>query len=107
MSAPTSTQLAFSDKDAVLDLIAGDPIHERDREAIVEAIRRSVRHDGTVSANDWRDSIPSWVYPRVVGATVQALIKAHVLTPTGEWDISNDIRGRNAGRPTRVYRWAS
>lgn len=90
---------------AILDLIAGDPIHERDREAIVEAIRISVRWDGRVCANDWRSRIPAWVYPRVVGATVNALIKAHVLIPSGDWDLSTDAHGRNQGKPTRIYRW--
>lgn len=104
----TAAQLDLLDvadqKDAVLELIAGDPIHERDREAIVAAIRASVRTDGTVGANDWRPRIPQWVYPRVVGATVHALTKAGVLEPTG-WDISDDVRGRNSGRPSRRYRW--
>jgi hypothetical protein len=92
-------------KDAVLELIAGDPIHAADREAIVAAIRASVRTDGMVSANDWRHRIPTWVYPRVVGATVNALMKSGVLVPTGTWDVSTDVKGRNSGRPVRVYRW--
>ena len=90
---------------AVLALIAGDPINDRDREAIVDAIRSSVRADGTVSGNDWRRHIPTWVYPRVVGATVNALTKAGVLIPTGDWDISTDTAGRNSGKPARRYRW--
>ena len=110
-----STQLTFPDDTyaagvdphtaAILDLIAGDPIHDRDREAIVNAIRASVRDDGTVCSNDWRDAIPAWVYSRVVGATVHALAAAGVLVPTGEWQISDDRKGRNSGRPCRTYRW--
>ena len=90
---------------AVLTLIAGDPLHARDREAIVTAIRASVRPDGTVCGNDWRGLIPRWVYPRVIGATVNALTRARVLVPTGAWAISDDTLGRNSGRPVRVYRW--
>lgn len=109
----TATQLdllaepapADREKDAVLALISGDPLHARDRQAVVDAIAASVRPDGTVCSNDWRGLIPTWVYPRVIGATVNALTKARVLTPTGQWVISDDVHGRNAGRPARVYAW--
>jgi len=95
------------EKDAVLALIAGDPIHARDRAAIVDAIRASVRPDGTVSSNDWRPRIPTWCYPAVVGATVNALAKAGVLIPTGQWVTSDDRKGRNTGKPSRSYFWRS
>ena len=91
----------------ILECIAGDRLHERDREAIITAIRASVRPNGTVSANDWRSLIPTWVYHRVVGATVNALTKAGHLTHTGEWVISDDVKGRNSGKPTRLYRWSA
>ena len=90
---------------AVLALIAGDPVHDRDREAIVDAIRASVDYAGITSSNHWRPLIPTWVYPKVVGATVNALTKAGVLVKTGQWLISNDVHGRNSGRPTMTYRW--
>lgn len=105
MTAAVEQLDMLDQKDAVLDLIAGDPIHARDREVIVGAIRDSVRPDGLVSANDWRDRLDGVVYPRVIGATVNALTKSGVLTPTGSWDISTDVKGRNSGRPVRVYRW--
>lgn len=92
---------------ALLDLIHGDPIHDRDREAVVDAIRAAVTDDGTVCGNDWRVRIPSWVYPRVVGATVNALARAGVLRATGEWVASDDFAGRNSGKPVRVYRWCA
>ena len=92
---------------ALLDLIHGDPIHDRDREAVVNAIRAAVRDDGTVCGNDWRRLVPQWVYPRVVGATVNALARAGVLRATGEWVASDDLAGRNSGKPVRVYRWCA
>lgn len=91
-------------KDAILALIAGDVVHQRDRAAIVDAIRASVDHTGRTCGNAWRPLIPAWVYPKVIGATVHALVAAGVLVQDG-WVISNDTRGRNSGRPTRVYRW--
>lgn len=93
------------DTAALLDLMDGDPIHARDREAVIDAIRAAVRPDGTVCSNDWRGLIPAWVYSRVIGATVHALINRRILQPTGEWAISDDVRGRNSGRPTRIYEW--
>lgn len=89
---------------AILELIAGDPLHDRDREAIVDAIRASVRPDGTVSGNDWRGLIPTWVYSRVIGATVHALATRGVLEHVG-WVVSDDTGGRNSGKPSKVYRW--
>ena len=89
---------------AILDLIAGDPIHDRDREAIVNAIRASVDHTGRTSGNHWRSLIPAWVYPRCIGATVHALCRAGVLVHE-DWIVSTDTAGRNSGKPTRVYRW--
>ena len=90
---------------ALLDLMDGDPIHARDREAVIDAIRAAVRPDGTVCGNDWRGLIPQWVYPRVIGATVHALGRHGVLQATGDWAISDDTAGKNAGKPVRVYRW--
>ena len=91
--------------ESLLALMDGDPIHARDREAVIDAIRAAVRPDGTVCGNDWRGLIPRWVYPRVVGATVNALGRHGVLQATGEWVISDDTSGRNTGKPVRVYRW--
>ena len=92
------------DTAAILALMNGDPCHDRDREAIIDAIRASVDSNGTTTANRWRPLIPTWCFPNVVGATVNALTKAHVLEWTGQWEISDDIHGRNSGRPMRVYR---
>lgn len=100
----TQLDLLHPPKDDVLDLIAGDHLHANDRAAVIHAIRTSVRPDGLVSANDWRPHMPTWVYHRVVGATVHALIKHGVLEVTGRWEPSTDTKGRNNGKPTRVYR---
>lgn len=96
-------------RDAVLALIAGDPIHARDRAVIVAAIRESVRPDGTVSANDWRPRLTGEdrVTPCVVGAVVCALVKSGVLVATGEWEWSDDTKSRNQGKPQQSYRWSA
>ena len=96
---------ADPDTQAILDLIAGDPCHRRDRAAVVEAIRATAKaHHGQVNPNAVRPRIPASVQPRVIGATYNALAKAHVIAQDG-WVKSTDAKGRNSGRPVRCYRW--
>lgn len=105
------TQLAFpsgpptTETAAILDLIHGDPVHAADRAAIVDAIA-AVAHDelGGVDPNAVRARIPSWVYPRCIGPVYAALTRAGYLTVDG-WVINTDASGRNAGKPSRCYRW--
>lgn len=96
-----------TERDAILALIAGDPIHARDRAVIVAAIRDSVRPDGTVTSNEWRPRLTGadQVYPRVVGAVVHQLVAAGVLVPLNRWERSTDLKGRNGGKPNPVYAW--
>lgn len=92
---------------AVLDLIAADDIHARDRAAVTEAILADGRaHGGQIDPNRVRALIPPWVYPRVIGATYRGLAARRVIIPDG-WVVSQDVRGRNAGRPARSYRLAA
>lgn len=92
-------------RDSLLALIAGDPMLVRDRAAVLDAIRGAVRPDGTVSANAWRPLLPPWVAPQCVGAVTHALVKARVLTPTGEYERSTDKKSRNGNKVTPRYRW--
>lgn len=92
----TSTQLD------ILALMAADPIHDRDKTAVIAAVREAARRcNGTISRNDL--NIPVWVHHKMVGATISGLIRSRALTPVG-WVTSTDTRGRNAGRPARQYR---
>jgi hypothetical protein len=94
----------------VLALVAGDPLHHRDREAVIDAILRVGRaNGGRVDADRVREQLPRWVYPRVIGPVYRALACAGVLELDG-WKVSEDRKGRNSGRPQRVYqltgRWS-
>lgn len=92
------------DTASILELVAGDRIHERDRERVVEAILTAAReHDGNVDPNVVRSQITGNPYPRVIGAVYAALRRAKVLEPIG-WTTSTDTAGHNAGKPVRVYR---
>lgn len=92
---------------AILQLITGDPIHERDRCEVVAAIVAAAdEDDGYVDANVVRAKLSGRVYPRVIGATYAALRRAGVLVPHG-WTVSTDTAGRNTGKPCRTYRLAA
>lgn len=93
----------------LLDLIAGDPLHARDRAKVIRAIvAEAAGHGGLVDPNRLRSrladehGVPT-VYPRVVGAVVSALAQRRKLEPAG-WVTSTDRHGKNAGRPARVWR---
>jgi len=92
---------------AILRLVSGDPIHERDRAAVVAAIVAAAQEDdGYVDPNLVRSRLSGRVYPRVTGATYYALRRAGVLEPAG-WTVSTDTAGRNTGKPCRMYRLAA
>ena len=95
----------------LLDLIANDPspwrVAERDR--IVAAIATDAElHDGEVNANRVRRLLSNdhglTVNPRVLSATYSSLRSRGVLRVTG-WTTSDDTRGRNGGKPTRLWLW--
>lgn len=93
------------DTAAILDLINGDPLHERDRAAVVDAIRAAARaNHSRVNPNAVRRLIPEWVAPTVIGPTYRSLVHLEVLVPDG-WVMSDDRRGRNSGKPVRAYLW--
>lgn len=90
--------------ESILELVAGDPLHEDDRAAVVRAILAAAAADnGRVDPNQVRKLIPDNVYPRVTGAVYQSLAKKGVLVVDG-WTVSEDTTGRNTGKPCRVYR---
>jgi len=97
---------------AILDLIAGDDLHRRDRALIVEAIVHVGRRNlGVVDMNEVRarltnaDSGELDVYPRVIGAVVNSLASHQVLVADG-WIVNQDRRGGNYGKPQRRWRLA-
>lgn len=92
---------------SILDLIAADwtPFAEEDRNTIARAIRDDAEaHDGHVSANRVRRVIGGKVHPRRVGPVYRALCLQGVIAPEG-WEVSDDLAGRNSGKPCRTYRW--
>lgn len=92
---------------AITSLMDGDPLHARDRAAVVTAILTDGRsHNGQVDPNRVRDTLPPWVYPRSIGSTYRVLLHHEVLVFEGRWTENLDGKGRNIGKPQRLYRLA-
>lgn len=105
-SSPVDTLTA-----ATLALIAGDPIHSRDRELIVRAVHAEAEaHAGVIDPNRLRARLTGEhglvVYHACIGATIQSLRKAGVIEAHG-WTVNTDSHGRNVGKPARVWRLVS
>lgn len=95
------------DTRSLLELIDGDPLHDRDRAAVIAAIMAAAAADGgRVDPNQVRKLIPDNVFHKIVGPTYMALARKGVLEVDG-WTVSEDRRGRNSGKPARCYRLIS
>jgi hypothetical protein len=91
---------------SLLDLIADCYTHTRQREAVERAILEvACDYEGRIDPNVVRRRIPTWVQPQVVGPTYRAMCKAGLIEPDG-WVVSDDLKGRNSGKPSRAYRVA-
>jgi hypothetical protein len=89
---------------SLLDLIADDDLHANDRAEIERVILAvACEYDGHIDPNVVRRRLPSWVQPQLVGPTYRALCLAREIEPAG-WTTSDDLRGRNSGKPARTYR---
>jgi hypothetical protein len=58
-----------------------------------------------INPNVLRRLIRGEVAPKRIGAFTSRAVARKLIEPTGEWEISDDREGRNAGRPCRVYKW--
>ena len=97
-------EMTFPTAESVCELVFGDPMHAAERQAVIDAITAVARRDGDTDPNRVRPLIPSWVSPQVVSATWGALRNRNLLEPTG-WTTNTDAKGRNVGKPQRIYRW--
>lgn len=91
--------------EAILERINGNDRYTDDRFEVVRAVLYVAdQHDGRVSLNDVRLCLRHLRHPFVVGPTIQSLCRRGVLGVAG-WEISDDSKGRNKGKPQRVYRY--
>lgn len=64
-------------------------------------------HHGVIRPNDLRPMVRDLVAPRRIGAFTKKALRAGLIAPSGEWQVSDDVEGHNAGRPARIYRWTA
>lgn len=95
---------------ALLDLMAGDPLHATDRRKIAQAIVAEANSNGgRVDPNRLRARLTNPatneldVYPRMVGSVVGHLARKGALSPVGWTQCTGSTSGNN-GKPQRVYR---
>ena len=89
---------------SLLDLMADDPSHASQRAEVERAIWSvAAEYDGRIDPNIVRARIPAWVQPQVVGPVYRAMTLAGDIEPDG-WTTSDDLKGRNSGKPVRPYR---
>jgi hypothetical protein len=73
----------------------------------VTALRFAADANGVVSPNRLRPLIRGVVAPQRCGAFTNRALSQGLIAYTGEWEVSDDRHGRNAGRPCRVMRLCS
>jgi hypothetical protein len=89
--------------EAVTGLVAEDPSHAADVAEIVAAIELDASaNSGEVNPNRVRQLLPSHVLPQAIGAVYSTLLRQGRLSEIG-WTTNNDRRGRNDGKPIRLY----
>lgn len=85
---------------------AGHPSADFEWSAFVGVLSATASlHEGRLDQNDYREQLRGVVAPRRIGAFVNRARAEGLIEDTGEWSVSADHAGRNAGRPMRVYRW--
>lgn len=92
----------------LLALVANDQMSPRPDEEWQE-YRRALRlcadpFTGVLDPNKLRRCIRGRIAPRRIGAFTNRAKSEGLIADTGEWQISDDTEGRNAGKPCRVYR---
>lgn len=96
-------QLEFPTATAITELLIGDPRNAEQVREVCKAIQADYDQHGNVNVNRVRPRIPSWVFSRIVSATYAGLRNKRILVPTGEWVVNDDEKGRNVGKPQKLY----
>lgn len=60
---------------------------------------------GLIDQNAVRPLLRGEIKPQRIGAFYHRAAKAGLIAWTGQWHESDDLDGKNSGKPTRVYRW--
>ena len=107
MSAPRWS--AHDDGD-LLELVAKGPLApptaDEEWALFVSALRQARDpYNGEIKPNALRPLVRDHVAPRRIGAFTHRALSQELVAYTGEWQVSDDTQGKNAGKPARVMRW--
>lgn len=91
----------------LLDLVArtDHPSPDHEWQAFVEALIQARSFGGIIKPNDLRPMVRGVVAPRRIGAFTHRALSQGLVEYTGHYQVSDDLAGRNAGKPARVMRW--
>lgn len=82
----------------------GTPEHEwSEYVAALEFVAEA--REGLIPPNSLRPLVRGVVAPQRLGAFCNRAVSRGLIEATGDWQVSDDTEGRNAGRPMRCYRW--
>lgn len=107
VTAPT-WEAVDSDAGDLLSLLADDGTLRTDDEwaEFVAALRFVAEgYAGRIPPNALRPLLREVVKPQRIGAFTNRAKAEGLIAWDGEWEVSDDSEGRNAGKPARVYRW--
>ena len=107
MSAP---QWSAHDDGDLLELVAKGPLApptaDEEWTFFLRALKfAAVADDGLIHPNTLRPLVRDHVAPRRIGAFTHRALSQCLVAYTGEWQVSDDTQGKNAGKPARVMRW--
>lgn len=92
----------------LLSLVASEhpaiPQEEREWEHFVAVLQEVALATGLIDQNVTRPLLRGEVKPQRVGAFFHRATKAGLIRVEG-WNTSDDLEGKNGGKPARVYRW--
>lgn len=93
----------------LLDLIAeqnpATPTEADEWQHFKAVLAEVARATGLIDQNAVRPLLRGEIKPQRIGAFYHRAAKAGLIAWTGQWCESDDLDGKNSGKPTRVYRW--
>lgn len=90
----------------VLALVAdlGHPSVDYEWTRFMQGLDQAADHDEIVDPNVLRPLLRGQVAPNRIGAFTSRSVSQRILVATGDWVVSDDLDGRNSGKPAKVYR---
>lgn len=106
MSTAPRWEPVDSDTADLLSLVADTNHPSADYEwRVFNTCLAAARDGDIIRPNVLRPLLRNRVAPRRIGAYTHRALREGLIAYTGEYEVSDDRQGGNAGRPMRVMRW--